>query len=173
MKQSTKYNPKKLTTGLLIIYLIVLTWIIVFKMEFNISLLQHTNYRNINLIPFAGSLVVNGQIDTSEILLNLIAFIPFGIYLSIVKNKWNFLQKVLPIFLVSLLYEISQYILAIGGSDITDLIMNTLGGVVGIGLFGVITKILGKNTIKIINILATIGTVCIVIFLGLLVIANM
>ena len=102
MKQNTK--SKKMTMGLLLVYLIVLTWIIVFKMEFDISLLQCTNFRSINLIPFGASLVVNGHIDASEILLNVIAFIPFGIYLSIVKNKWNFFQKVLPIFLVSLSY---------------------------------------------------------------------
>lgn len=102
MKQNTK--SKKMTMGLLLVYLIVLTWIIVFKMEFDISLLQCTNFRNINLIPFGASLVVNGHIDASEILLNVIAFIPFGIYLSIVKNEWNFFQKVLPIFLVSLSY---------------------------------------------------------------------
>lgn len=103
MKQNTK--SKKMTMGLLLVYLIVLTWIIVFKMEFDISLLQCTNFRNINLIPFGASLVVNGHIDASEILLNVIAFIPFGIYLSIVKNEWNFFQKVLPIFLVSLSYD--------------------------------------------------------------------
>ncbi len=102
MKQNTK--SKKMTMGLLLVYLIVLTWIIVFKMEFDISLLLCTNFRNINLIPFGDSLVVNGHIDASEILLNVIAFIPFGIYLSIVKNEWNFFQKVLPIFLVSLSY---------------------------------------------------------------------
>ena len=102
MKQNTKFKSKKMTMGLLLIYLIVLTWIIVFKMEFDISLLLCTNFRNINLIPFGDSLVVNGHIDASEILLNVIAFIPFGIYLSIVKNEWNFFQKVLPIFLVSL-----------------------------------------------------------------------
>ena len=102
MKQNTK--SKKMTMGLLLVYLIVLTWIIVFKMDFDISLLQCTNFRNINLIPFGDSLVVNGHIDASEILLNVIAFIPFGIYLSIVKNEWNFFQKVLPIFLVSLSY---------------------------------------------------------------------
>lgn len=173
MKQNTKFKSKKLTIGLLLVYLIVLTWIIVFKLEFDISLLQSTNFRSINLIPFGDSLVVNGHIDTLEILLNIIAFILFGIYISTVKNKWNFLPKVLPIFLVSLSYEIVQYVLVIGGSDITDLIGNTLGGIVGIGLFVVIEKILGKNTVKIINALAAIGTFFIVIFLSLLAIANM
>ncbi len=39
MKSRTMFNSKKLTVGLLIIYLAVLTWIIVFKMEFDLSLL--------------------------------------------------------------------------------------------------------------------------------------
>lgn len=38
-------------------------------------------------------------------------------------------------FSVTLLYEVVQYIFAIGASDITDLLGNTLGGVIGIALF--------------------------------------
>ena len=167
MKSRTMFNSKKLTVGLLIIYLAVLTWIIVFKMEFDLSL------RSINLIPFAESASVNGRVDTSEILLNMVVFIPFGVYLSIIKPKWNFIQKVLPIFLVTLLYEVVQYIFAIGASDITDLLGNTLGGVIGIALFVLFAKILDKNTVKILNILATIGTTLVVIFLGLMSIGSM
>lgn len=112
MKSRTMFNSKKLTVGLLIIYLAVLTWIIVFKMEFDLSLLSRMNLRSINLIPFAESASVNGRVDTSEILLNMVVFIPFGVYLSIIKPKWNFIQKVLPIFSVTLLYEVVQYIFA-------------------------------------------------------------
>lgn len=89
-------------------------------MEFDLSLLSRMNLRSINLIPFAESASVNGRVDTSEILLNMVVFIPFGVYLSIIKPKWNFIQKVLPIFSVTLLYEVVQYIFAIGASDITD-----------------------------------------------------
>ena len=173
MKSRTMFNSKKLTVGLLIIYLAVLTWIIVFKMEFDLSLLSRMNLRSINLIPFAESASLNGRDDTSEILLNMVVFIPFGVYLSIIKPKWNFIQKVLPIFSVTLLYEVVQYIFAIGASDITDLLGNTLGGVIGIALFVLFAKILDKNTVKILNILATIGTTLVVIFLGLMSIGSM
>lgn len=77
MKSRTMFNSKKLTVGLLIIYLAVLTWIIVFKMEFDLSLLSRMNLRSINLIPFAESASVNGRVDTSEILLNMVAFYSF------------------------------------------------------------------------------------------------
>lgn len=166
-------NLKKLIYGLFVIYLIALTWIILFKMELDISLLRNMNLRSINLIPFSDPLVINGKVDVSEMILNTIVFIPFGIYLSMMNGKWNFIQKVLPIFGVSLLYEVMQYILAIGGSDITDLITNTLGGMIGLGIYFLCFKLLGKNTIKVFYILAVTVTIFMVMLLGLLVIANL
>ncbi len=163
---------RKLTMGLFVIYFVILTWVILFKMELDISLLQKMNFRSVNLIPFSASLEINGKIEVSEIVLNMIVFIPFGLYLSMLKSKWNFIQKVLPIFGASLLYEGMQYILAIGGSDITDLIMNTLGGIVGLGVYFICSKLLGKKTIKVLNIFAMVGTICVVLLLGLLMLAN-
>lgn len=166
-------NLKKSIYGLFIIYLIAVTWIILFKMELDISLLRNMNFRNINWIPFSEPLVVNGKVDVSEMILNTIVFIPFGIYLSMMKEKWNFIQKLLPMFGTSLLYEVMQYILAIGGSDITDLITNTLGGILGLGIYFLCFKLLGKNTIKVFYILAVTGTIFMVMLLGLLVIVNL
>ena len=166
-KNSTK-RQKKLTVLLLVVYLVVLSWIVLFKMKFDISLLKNMNFRSVNLLPFAGSLVVNGKVAISEIILNIVAFIPFGVYLSMLNVNWGFLKKILPIFSVSLLYEITQYIFAIGASDITDLIGNTLGGAIGIGIFFLLQRLLGKKTIKFLNILATIGTIAVVFFLALL-----
>lgn len=165
-------NLKKLTMGLFVIYFIILTWVMLFKMELDISLLQKMNFRSVNLIPFSASLEINGKIDVSEIILNIIAFIPFGIYFSIMNSRWKFIQKTLLFFGVSLFYEVMQYILAIGGSDITDLITNTLGGITGLGIYFLCSKLLGKNTIKVLNILATVGTVCMVGVLGLLTVVN-
>ena len=173
MKTAQRNKMKKWTRVLLAIYLVVLSWIILFKMQFDISLLQNMNFRSINLIPFSGSLIVNDRVDVSEIILNIVAFVPFGVYLAMLKTNWRVPQKVLPIFSVSLLYEVIQYIFAIGGSDITDLIGNTLGGVIGIGIFVILHRLLGKKTIKVLNLLATIGTIITVLFLALLTIANM
>ena len=50
---------------------------------------------------------------------------------------------------------------------------DTLGGVIGIGLFAVCSKILGERTVRILNILASVGTVVTVAFLALLIVANM
>ena len=164
---------RKLTKVLLMVYLLALTWIILFKLQMDFSNLRDMNYRSVNLIPFAGSGIVNDRVDVSEILLNVAAFVPFGIYVSMLKPDGGSWKMVLPIFCVSLFYEVMQYVLAIGGSDITDLIGNTLGGVVGIGVFAGLYRLFGKKIIKILNILALIGTVAAVAFLALLVIANL
>ncbi len=50
---------------------------------------------------------------------------------------------------------------------------DTLGGVIGIGLFAVCSKMLGERTVRILNILASVGMVVTVAFLALLIAANM
>ncbi|MGX9757753.1 VanZ family protein [Clostridioides difficile] len=168
--KSKEYN---ITKGLFVVYIILLTWIILFKMQFDISSLETMNLRNINLVPFAGSLIVNNRVDISEIILNVAVFVPFGIYLCMLKEECSFIKKVAPIFIISLAFETLQYIFAIGASDITDLIGNTLGGIIGIVVFTLLSKIFKNKTKKVINVLALIVTVIVVLFLGLLIIANL
>lgn len=160
-----KNNQAKITFGLFIVYFLFLTWIILFKMQFSFNTLPH--FRGLNLIPFAGSVIKNDQLDYNEIILNMAVFIPFGLYLSMMKFNWSFWKKIIPIAGVSLLFELLQFLFEIGGTDITDLISNTLGGTVGIGFYIVFSKILKEKTSKILNILALIGTICIIL-LGIL-----
>lgn len=172
MGVSGKETERRITAVLFIIYLVVLTWIILFKMEFDFSRLSDIRHRSINLIPFAGSVIVNGKLYTYEIILNVAAFVPLGVYISMLKRDWSLIKRVAPAFCVSLVYEALQYIFAIGGSDITDLLGNTLGGIIGIGIFYIFERILGKNVVKILAILAAIATVLAVLFIGLLLALN-
>ncbi len=79
------------TTVLFGIYLAVLTWIIVFKFSFRIDSLP--TLRGINLIPFAESVVVNDKIYVEEIFQNMVAFIPLGVYIGMLKPEWAFWKK--------------------------------------------------------------------------------
>lgn len=170
MLEKLKRNQKIFTIGLLVIYLSLLTWIILFKMT--LSFQELPDLRGINLIPFAGSVIVNNQIDFSEIINNVLIFVPFGVYISMVKPDWAFLKKVAPIAGVSLLFEVLQFIFAIGGTDITDFIGNTLGGIIGIGIYFVLYRFFKAKINKVLNILASIGTACIVALLVLLILVN-
>ncbi|MDD7794111.1 VanZ family protein [Clostridium sp. 'White wine YQ'] len=164
--EKNKNNEVKLTSGLFIVYFLVLIWIILFKMQVSFNNLPH--FRGVNLIPFAGSVIRNNHLDYNEIILNMIVFIPFGLYLSMIKPNWFFCKKIISIAGVSLLFELLQFIFAIGATDITDLISNTLGGAVGIGFYFVFSKILKHKTNKVLSILALIGTIGIIL-LGILI----
>ena len=167
MKDNKQYN---LTRILFAVYTLILAWILLFKMSFSIDELYKN--RNINIIPFMGSVIVNGKIDTSEIINNIIVFIPVGIYVCMLKKDWSILKKISVGFFISLGIEVLQFVLAIGATDITDLIGNTLGGIIGIGVFYLFSKVFKNKTNKIINILASIATILLIALISILVLAN-
>lgn len=165
-----KEKQYPLTIALFIVYLFILTWIILFKLTLNFSNLDHL--RSINLIPFSSSVIVNGQIALKEIAYNVIIFIPFGIYVCMLTPKWSLPKKIVSCLGASFILELLQFIFAIGASDITDLIGNTLGGIIGIGIFYIFIKIFKTKALGIINIIALISTITIGILLSLLTIIN-
>lgn len=103
---------------LFVFYLAALTWIILFKMAVSFDTIDH-GIRSLNLIPFKGAMITNGRINFSEMIDNILVFCPFGIYIGVLYRRWNLSEKVLSFFSVSLIYEVLQYVLAIGRSDIT------------------------------------------------------
>ncbi|HEL1583779.1 TPA: VanZ family protein [Streptococcus suis] len=151
-------GSKKLTNFLFVTYLVILTWIIVFKMDLSTLLLARYGYRSLNLIPFAGTAVYNGVLDYQEILLNVLCFIPFGIYMEMVFRKASWVQNLLVIGLVSLFYEVLQYSFMIGMADITDLLANGLGGAIGINIMYVLTSIWREQAYERMNKLALLGS---------------
>ena len=110
-------------------YLLALLWLVLFKFSYDIvSVIETLHVRILNLIPFMG----NGR---KEMLENLIVFIPFGLLLSINFKRALLWQKLTAICAFSFTVEIIQYVLAIGRTDITDVITNTVGGLVGLALY--------------------------------------
>jgi len=158
-------KSKKITLILMIFYLIALIWVIIFKLEFSIKELPQI--RNINLIPFNQPAIVNGKADISEIVLNVLAFIPYGLFIHILMDEKSMLKKLLIIFATSFILELIQYIFAIGASDITDIISNTSGGIIGVVVSMFMEKLLRENRIKYINI---VSTVCAIILTAIIVI---
>lgn len=159
------FKSTQSTSALFAIYLIALFWIIVLK--FNIPFSYMGGQRSINLIPFNEPLILNGKADFGELILNVLIFVPLGLYAGILFEKWNFAKKVGLFSSISLLLEVSQYMLGIGAFDITDIINNTFGGVIGLLIYKGIEKTF-KNRLKaqtFVNILALAGTIFIFSFL--------
>lgn len=153
-------NQAKITFGLFAVYFVVLIWMILFKMQFSFSTLPH--FRGLNLIPFAGSVTHDSRLNYIDAVLNFAVFIPFGLYLSMMKGSWPSWKKIMLIAGVSLLVELLQYLFEIGGTDITDLLSNTLGGAAGVGIYRMLSKILKEKTTATLNILALVGTIFVI-----------
>lgn len=159
-KASTVKN--RLTTVLFIIYLIAISWILLFKLGVRFS---YMGKRSVNLIPFSGSLILS-----SENILNLVIFVPLGVYAGILFERWIPGKKLLFFFLLSSIVEGLQYILRIGAFDVTDIIANTLGGIIGLLIYSAIEKAVNNSVKaqKIVNIIAATGTVLMILLLVLL-----
>jgi glycopeptide antibiotics resistance protein len=155
-------NKKRnhLTTILCAIYLLLLAGVVLFKLPFYSPSLD--GVRVLNLIPLQGSFDENGALGLSEIVSNVLLFIPSGVYVCLLKNEWSFTRKILPVIGLTVAFEVAQFIFAIGRSDSTDILGNTLGGVIGIGIYALSSRIFGNRTAKVVNMLALVLTVCVV-----------
>lgn len=119
--------------GIFICYILLLIKILF------LSRISHLEHRSINLIPFYSIMeYISGRSANikafafSNVVGNIVIFIPLGTYLSLFKNDKRVITNLLFIFIVSLFVEIIQGLLGIGASDIDDIILNCLGGLIGI-----------------------------------------
>jgi glycopeptide antibiotics resistance protein len=158
---------KKITLSLLLVYIIALIWILLFKMGVRFSYMGN---RELNLIPFREYVLYDGKIDRAGTILNVLIFIPLGIYIAILKTNWSIATKIFTCFLCSFAIESLQYLLAIGAFDITDVITNTSGGIIGLAIYYMLRKLLNSNhkAHKLINVLAGAGTLFMIVLLLLL-----
>ncbi|MDI9469798.1 MAG: VanZ family protein [Bacillota bacterium] len=134
-----------ITITLFLVYLLFLIWVIMFKLEFSLAGLYQV--REYNFIPFHYGDGHNVGFHFYEVMNNMLIFIPIGVYLCLVSKKMPLLGKAGFVFAISLALECSQYVFAVGRFDVTDLITNTAGGVVGIGVY-LIGRALFRDKVK-------------------------
>ena len=151
------------------IYLFFLCWLILFKLADSIDKIP--SMRGINLIPFHYDQIAGSRFHFNEVLYNAIVFIPAGFYFSALGKK-KYISGIVLSALLSLSFETLQWIFALGASDITDLITNTIGGAIGAGIFFVAGKMFKGREVKIISILGAVLEILLVGMLLLLMISN-
>ena len=148
---------KILSRGLLALYLVILIWLILFKLEYNISSVFNYHHRSLNLVPFA-----SGD-HFIEMIENVIVFIPLGLLLNVNFKKVGFLPKFSFILGLSLTFELIQFTFAIGRTDITDAITNTVGGLLGLKSYDFSNKYI--NNKKLDRIINFVGILLLVLLL--------
>ena len=133
------------------------------------------SFQTINLIPFRTIIyylfnedVIVRSFAFSNIMGNIAIFIPLGIYIPLHINKKRIFTNSAIVALISLCVEIVQYILAIGTADVDDIILNTIGGLLGILIFKLVYLIFKDKSKVVITFLTPIGGVIAVILLFLL-----
>lgn len=121
-----------------ITYLIALLWMVLFKTSVDIPGVFAVHIRALVLVPFVHS-------HLSEVIENVLLFIPLGFLVAMNFAAVRFLHKLGAIFVLSFLVETIQYIFSIGVSDITDVMTNTLGGFLGLALYRLGYKYIPKK----------------------------
>ena len=140
-------------------YLLTLLWLILFKLSYDISsILANYQARSLNLIPF----VTLGQTGLSETVSNFVTFIPFGLLLSLNFKKAALWRLLIIIFIFSVAVETIQFIFAIGTTDATDVVTNTLGGLAGLLLYRLANKVVKTEILD--RIIAAVGMTLFITF---------
>jgi glycopeptide antibiotics resistance protein len=158
-------RSRALVSVLFAVYAALLVGVILFKFPFQYQLLN--SGRELNLIPFAGSFS-NPRLGVGEVIENALIFIPFGIYLSMLTSRWSIRRRILAIALTSVVFETIQFAFAIGRADITDVLGNTLGGAIGIGIYALAAKILKNRTHRVLTIAGLVVTILALAFFAFL-----
>lgn len=94
-----------------------------------------------NYVPFSLT------IDSVGYIQNILLFIPFGVLCPLFNKKSYGFIYIIAGFLFSLLIECSQ-LLNHRSSDVDDLIMNTLGAIIGYIGYKILEHFIGKGKIK-------------------------
>ena len=152
-----KKSSKTIAVLASIVYFFVLTWVIMFKCNLLTSDMRF-GFRSISLVPFSQI----GDVGyLADYLLNVVAYIPMGIYVCTFLKDKSLVLKIATIAMTSIVFECVQYAVAFGSTDISDVISNTLGGAVGVWLH---SKIKDKPVLHWFNFCMVVAGLPLVVF---------
>ena len=154
-----------------VVYAYILLQVIVFKFLspfelFDLSFYGHT--REISLIPFQElwQSDVSAAIKYNNVFGNILLFIPAGLIFALYV-PWK--RAIFYAFTLSLSFEIAQFIFGVGFTDIDDVMLNTLGGAIGVA----IAYVLGtQRTRSLIAYVGSLVAISIILLEVLLIIVN-
>ena len=130
--------------------------------------------RSLNLIPFAtishylfsDSAATKG-FAIGNVFGNVIAFAPLGAFLPLLRRRTGIWTNLLIVVCTSVAVEIIQGVFGLGASDIDDVILNTLGGLIGI-LFFTLLRVLLRRWSRVITVMAVLSLLAVPILYYLL-----
>jgi glycopeptide antibiotics resistance protein len=165
-KKPERQGEHVLLVVLFVVYLVLLIWIVLWKLAVpwvgEAALLPHP----IKLVPFLPSTEAGASAPV-EVVTNILLFVPFGLYLGLLAPSWQ-RWKVTGVFVgASLVLEITQHVLSTGSFDITDVIVNSAGGLAGLGLITLVRRRYQARTAAVMIRVCLIGTVLSLLAIGI------
>lgn len=151
---------------LFVVYLVLLAWVVLWKLE--VPYVGGGALREIKLVPFAPSAGARAS-GPFDVVANTLLFVPFGLYIGLLAPSWPWWKAAGAVAGASLVLEVAQYVLAVGSSDVTDLVVNTVGGVAGIGLFALARRRLQARTATVMTRVCAVGTLLALLASGIFV----
>lgn len=127
-----------------LVYIGVLFYLLFFSADYNRDVVSE-EYQY-NLTPFKEILrfwynreAVGTKWATINIVGNIVAFIPFGFFIPMISRRLkNGFVVVFFGFILSLSVELLQLVTRVGRFDVDDLILNTLGTLIGFIIFAIL-----------------------------------
>ena len=139
-----KGTKKILLNTVFYFYIVAVLTVTVMPVIENIKYIGTFPYRYMRLIPF-DDYNCGRAAAFKQIVLNTLMFVPLGFLLPLM-GKHKFLFVTLVSFGFSTFIEVFQpFISSVRYSDITDVITNTLGGMMGYLIYFIIRKLMDKR----------------------------
>ena len=145
-------------------YVVLLVWTVLWKLH--VPYVGRDDMRQIKLVPF----VAGGGFGASapfEVAMNVLIFLPFGVYLGLLVPTWPTCKVAGVLAVASVALEVAEYALAVGSSDVTDVIVNTAGGLAGWAILGLVRRRAEARTTALVTRFCLIGTVVVAIAVGI------
>ncbi|MGW9630699.1 VanZ family protein [Agromyces sp. NPDC055520] len=138
-------------------YLALLVWIVLWRLE--APHLGDVGFpRDLKLVPFVSTSTA-GSSAPAEVVANVLLFIPFGLFLRLLAPSWPWWKVAGAAAGVSLALECAQYAAALGVADVSDLIANTAGSLVGLAVFALARRRLRDSTTVVMTRICAVGVV--------------
>ncbi|MEY8356188.1 VanZ family protein [Lachnospiraceae bacterium 54-53] len=139
---------QKMGWVIFVFYLILLAYFLFFSDYFGRGSHVNEEYAY-NLVPFKEIrrfIVYRHVVGTRSFFLNIVGnivgFMPFGFFLPVISRRSRrWFNTVLLSFLFSLSIETVQLVFKVGSFDVDDMIMNTMGGILGYILYKMVQHI--------------------------------
>lgn len=143
MNRKTKKRIQFVSVGLFVLYLFLLAYFLFFAENFGRVYTEREYAYNLELFKEIKRFwIYREELGMAAVLTNIVGnvvcFIPFGAILPVLARRArNFWVIVTLSFEFSLLVECTQLISKVGSFDVDDILLNTLGGILGFIVFTV------------------------------------